>query len=339
MAKRDAYFDNMKVLLIALVVVGHLIEPLSSSEAYRPLYLLIYSFHIPLFVLISGYFCKEITSSDYRIKVVGSLIVPYLIFETLYSLFDYFVMGAQALRFSYFTPYWLMWFIFSMIIWKMLLPYAVKIRFALPISFVIAILAGYAVDAEYYASISRTIVFFPFFLAGYYLDKKHIDALRTLPMKIASAAVLGAAVLVMINYGSGIRPEWFYGSLPYAALDQPHWTAGLYRIAAYGASVLIGGAVMILMTGRPLPYVSVLGRNTLYAYLLHGFLVKGLIATGFYETYGEAAWTWLLIPFGVLLAAGLSSEWMRVRFAWLLEPNLDRLFKKQNRDGRAEARR
>lgn len=339
MARRDAYFDNLKVLLIALVAVGHLIEPLSGSDRFRPLYLLIYSFHIPLFVLISGFFCKKITSGDYRIKVVGSLIVPYLIFESLYSLFDYFVMGSPTLRFSYFTPYWLMWFIFSMIIWKMLLPYAVKIRWALPISLAIAILAGYAADAQYYASISRTIVFFPFFLAGYYLDKTHIDRLRTPLLKGISAVVLGASAFVMVNYGQDFRAEWFYGSLPYRALDHPEWSAGIYRFGAYAAAVLIGGAVMILMTGRNVPVLSALGRNTLYAYLLHGFLVKGLIASGFYETYGEASWMLLLIPLGVLLAAALSSDFVRARLGWLLEPKLDRLYKKQSSDGGAEARR
>ncbi|WP_172199755.1 acyltransferase family protein [Saccharibacillus qingshengii] len=339
MARRDAYFDNLKVLLIALVVIGHLIEPLSGSETFRPLYLWIYSFHIPLFVLISGFFCKKITSGDYRIKVVGTLIVPYLIFETLYSLFDYFVMGAQTLRFSYFTPYWLMWFIFSMIIWKMLLPYAVKIRWALPISLAIAILAGYAADAQYYASISRTIVFFPFFLAGYYLDKADIDRLRTPLIKGAAAVVLCAAAYVMVSYGDRFRPEWFYGSLPYRALDHPEWSAGLYRLAAYAAAVLIGGAVMILMPGRNLRGLSALGRNTLYAYLLHGFLVKGMIAAGFYEAYGESAWILLLIPLGILLAAGLSSNFVRGRFGWLLEPKLDGLYKKQNSDNSAEAGR
>lgn len=339
MAKRDAYFDNMKFLLISLVVIGHLIEPLSGQAAFRPLYLFIYSFHIPLFVLISGFFCKKITSSDYRIKVIGSLVVPYLIFESLYSLSDYFVMGADKLRFSYFTPYWLMWFIFSMIIWKMLLPYAVKIRGALPISIVIAILAGYAADAEYYASISRTIVFFPFFLAGYYLDKETIDRVRTPLVRAAAITVLGVAAFVMIKYGSGLRPEWFYGSLPYRAIDHPEWTAGSYRVLAYAAAALIGGAVMVLMTGRSVPLASSLGRYTLYAYLLHGFIVKGLIAAGFYDHYGESLWTLLLIPSGLLLTAALSSSFVRSRFGWLLEPKLDRLFKRQNQDGGAETGR
>ncbi|OWA37731.1 fucose 4-O-acetylase [Saccharibacillus sp. O16] len=339
MAQRDAYFDNMKFLLIALVVIGHLIEPLSGQAAFRPLYLFIYSFHIPLFVLISGFFCKKITSSDYRIKVVGSLIVPYLIFESLYSLFDYFVMDAEQLRFSYFTPNWLMWFIFSMIIWKMLLPYAVKIRWALPISFAVAILAGYAADAQYYASISRTIVFFPFFLAGYYLDKSMIDRVRTSGFRLLSAIVLCASIFVMIKYEGRLNPEWFYGSLPYRAIDHPEWTAGVYRIAAYAAAVLIGGSVMILMTSRNLPYVSALGRYTLYAYLLHGFVAKGMIAAGFYEQIGESKAALLLIPLGVLLTAVLSSSFVRRRFRWLLEPKLKGLFKRSSPDHGAETGR
>ncbi|MDO3411817.1 acyltransferase family protein [Saccharibacillus sp. CPCC 101409] len=343
MAHRDAYFDNLKFLLIALVVVGHAIEPLSSDPALRPLYLTIYAFHIPLFVLISGYFCKNITSTDYRIKVVGSLVVPYLIFETLYSLYDYAFSGGQRLTFSYFTPYWLMWFIFSSIIWKAVLPYAVKIRGALPISIVVAVLAGYATDAEYYASISRTIVFFPFFLAGYYLDKKTIIRLRTPLLKGLSIFVLAAAGVIMVKYGSFIRAEWFYGSLPYRALGHPEWTAGLYRIAAYAASVLIGGAVMILMTGRTVPHVSKLGRNTLYAYLLHGFVVRSLPTSWLYDHYGAGWWMAALIPLGLLLTAFLSSEPVMSRFRWLLEPNLDRWFKKadpaeQGSGGRRERR-
>ena len=57
---RDTRFDTLKAVLIALVVFGHIIEPLIKGDAvYRSLYAAIYIFHMPLFVLIAGVFSKS----------------------------------------------------------------------------------------------------------------------------------------------------------------------------------------------------------------------------------------------------------------------------------------
>lgn len=60
---RDYTIDNIKGILIILVIVGHSIQYASGMDYLRndlfydnPLFLLIYSFHMPLFALISGYF-------------------------------------------------------------------------------------------------------------------------------------------------------------------------------------------------------------------------------------------------------------------------------------------
>lgn len=57
--QREAYFDNAKLLFIFLVVFGHLIQPLKSQiELVNVLYQWIYLFHMPVFVLASGFFAK-----------------------------------------------------------------------------------------------------------------------------------------------------------------------------------------------------------------------------------------------------------------------------------------
>lgn len=61
--KRDIFYDIVKGIAIVLVVFGHCIQ-YGSGEHYENarlfmdewLYKLIYSFHMPLFALISGYF-------------------------------------------------------------------------------------------------------------------------------------------------------------------------------------------------------------------------------------------------------------------------------------------
>ena len=53
-------FDNIKLLTIMLVVVGHVIEPyVDKSDMFKSLFIFIYSFHMPLFIFISGLFQKR----------------------------------------------------------------------------------------------------------------------------------------------------------------------------------------------------------------------------------------------------------------------------------------
>ena len=53
---RDSYWDNLKGVLITLVVCGHLCEQyIDDSNLLRHLWIVVYSFHMPLFIAISGY--------------------------------------------------------------------------------------------------------------------------------------------------------------------------------------------------------------------------------------------------------------------------------------------
>ena len=64
LSDRIAAWDNIKFCLMITVVVGHLANPYTKNSAfYRSIYLLIYSFHMPLY--------KSPTTSS-----TGGLILP-----------------------------------------------------------------------------------------------------------------------------------------------------------------------------------------------------------------------------------------------------------------------
>ena len=77
--QRNVYIDVSRGLAILLMVYAHYtIDPRIST--------VIFSFHMPIFILVSGYFYrKEITLKTTLIKTVKGLIVPYMAATILYA--------------------------------------------------------------------------------------------------------------------------------------------------------------------------------------------------------------------------------------------------------------
>lgn len=74
MNKRIEYIDIAKGIAIIMVLLGHIdLCPIGLKSS-------IYSFHMPLFFILSGYFMKEGIEIRLLIKkLFKSLMVPYLI--------------------------------------------------------------------------------------------------------------------------------------------------------------------------------------------------------------------------------------------------------------------
>ena len=77
--ERDYFFDNIKAVLIFLVVLGHFLLPIHGEGNVLVLIKrLIYVFHMPLFVFVSGYFSKRIyKDGKYNFKKILYLIKAY----------------------------------------------------------------------------------------------------------------------------------------------------------------------------------------------------------------------------------------------------------------------
>lgn len=92
-SKRINYIDIARAFAIILIVFGHTI--VHNGNTYW-LYKLIYSFHIVLFFIISGYVYKEKKEIKTFIKQkFFSLMVPYFIFSILF-LIPYFIFGNDV---------------------------------------------------------------------------------------------------------------------------------------------------------------------------------------------------------------------------------------------------
>lgn len=95
---RIVYLDIMKGLAIWLVVIGHLIQYNGEDGwIHNKVYEWIYSFHMPLFFIISGYLCS-ITSHivNYKdffvfvLKKIRALIIPLVVWSLIMWRFLFF---------------------------------------------------------------------------------------------------------------------------------------------------------------------------------------------------------------------------------------------------------
>ena len=88
---RISYFDNARAILIYLVIVGHILSKfIHDSHLLGTIYIFIYTFHMPAFTLISGFFAKKIYESGYLLKITKKLLFPYILLQIFYNIYYYY---------------------------------------------------------------------------------------------------------------------------------------------------------------------------------------------------------------------------------------------------------
>ncbi len=261
--ERDYGFDNIKCTLIFSVVLGHLLE---FCGDFTVIYRMIYLFHMPVFVFVSGYFGK------FGLRQMLDKIWMYGLFQVLYILFERLIKGAQTpLQFT--TPYWILWYLFVMIFYTALIPlYQVKSNkkrvFMLMASVMLSLAAGYFDGVGYPMSLSRFFVFQPYFLLGFYAKDMQLPKVGR---KTALALVAGCALSLGVAFLPPVTSRMLYGSGSYGSTAD-----ACIRLLLFAAACVWIGAFWVAKDTlkKKIPLVSTVGKNTLSVYLLHGFFMR-----------------------------------------------------------------
>lgn len=175
MAGRDNRIDSIKGLLIILVILGHIIGSCGSGEVCWDVWKIIYVFHMPLFIMISGYFTSIKKDINSFWKGLLQIVIPLLAFHVLYVVFSVVVFGNSFSLAYLCTPYWILWYLLSLIFWKVFIQFTpdwllTKPYLYLIIATVVALLCG-LMHYGRILSIQRTLNFYPFFLFGFYMKR------------------------------------------------------------------------------------------------------------------------------------------------------------------------
>lgn len=275
---RNYKMDNIRFFLMFLVVFGHLLELFQGK--YRDIiYIVIYTFHMPAFIFLSGYFARFNPK-----KILHHLVLPYLFFQILYLTFDYYVMSNREQTFvlQFTTPYWLLWYLLVMILYYLLIPVqktdSKKTAFVIMAMFVLfSVLVGFDNTIGYYMSLSRMLVFFPFFAWGYYASDlfrkdtaKIHDSIKRYKVVITILLMSVVIILWYLVCKFNVSPAALYGSYSYMASG----SSAKIRVLIGLCAVLVIIILLTVVPNKKLFLLSSIGQNTMPIYLFHGFLQR-----------------------------------------------------------------
>lgn len=269
--QRNKSIDGLKYILIILVVLGHFIEPSRYEHAWVcGLYSVIYSFHMPLFVFLSGYFYKPRSFKEEFLKCIPLMevcVISHLVFASLTNP----DANIKDLMFFDATP---SWYLLSFVTWRILSSIALNrlsSKNLLLISVVVSVLS-FILIYKYggFISIMRTLQYYPYFAVGYFVKEKSsfTDFGRYKPYVIIAGVL---ALLVVIFTSCRLQHVVFFqrdGLYKLTNISgKGYLYTFLYRYILIACGLCVSSFVFVFLHNNSfIQRFAIYGQGTLFIY-------------------------------------------------------------------------
>lgn len=311
---RLQWADALKGILILLVVLGHSIQYVPGMDAEsNHLWNMIYSFHMPAFMAVSGYLNSRpirgggiIDAKSVIYRRLMQLLVPFFCWSIIASLFTSpnMLHGLLKKTIDPNSGFWFLWALFwiSLIfILTDLISKKLHLKQEVCETTVAVILVGIMVLTEFrYFGFQFIAYYFLFYTAGYYYCK-YEDYLPKNSILIGVAIVLWT---ILAWYSSPHH-------LPYFLVDVPLIPKSVvlygYRFitAVIACYVLLTISPILLDADKPLNrYFASLGKISLGIYVVH-FLFCGKLVRYLTVVIGTDS-LWIPVTITFILATAIS---------------------------------
>lgn len=317
-------FDNIKFLVILLVVVGHTIENfVDKSDMFKSLFIFIYSFHMPLFIFISGLFQKRFDDNN-KLKINKIAYFLTLGFALKTIMYGINIYKGNSPKYNFFGGSSIEWFLFVLAMFMVTAYLCRKVNPAimLSVSFLISLVSGYFDFIDDTLYLSRYFVFLPMYLIGYYLTPQKVQKLTDhIAVRISGIVVLITYFVLCfrkLNLIYQLR-RLFTGKNPFSTLPFENCSFE-HRLLCFCISAVLCIAVISIIPDIKIPILSNMGANTLAVYFLHNPILHLLRTTPLFAVMlnlGDPLYKIVMLTFGVLLGLVLSLNIFMKPFALL----------------------
>ncbi len=259
--ERDRSLDGLKFILVFLVILLHIkYISLSGNE----MFLIIHSFVMPFFILLSGYFTKVTTWERYfqwTLKIIGI----YLIFDALHSMLSVWLYQKNLVSDfveGLMNPHFAMWYLMSLLWWRTITQIVGTWReyhgwSLCIIAVLLSLLMGFVPLGREF-SFQRTFAWFPFFIVGYlFRQKGTIEWIRSQKVWYFIPVLLVALYVAT--------------KLPYYVPVKEY--SSLHAMMVRALQMLNGFVLSVCMLRLIMPSFASrfgwLGKHSLYFYMYH----------------------------------------------------------------------
>ena len=267
--KRVALWDNLKFILIIMVVVGHFIN-IRNSVTYHSIFIFIYSVHMPLFIFLAGLFHKN--------EGIWKKAVAFLVIYILYELSIYGIKRAFGVKASIdmlhenSAPWFMLVMVYCIILGFLLhklMEHKVWKWVVVGAFFAFGCFAGYITDIGGFLSLSKATSFIPFYFLGMALDRKKLEALaENKKLKISGVAVVAIWLIICLIFMKTV-----YQTRPYFVAREgfPETAdfAFIWKLQCYLCSCVIGFFLIMATPTKDIKVITTWGSRTIQVYFWH----------------------------------------------------------------------
>lgn len=293
-----------------------------DSTAVKAAYAWVYLFHMPAFILLSGYFSRSFTGRpDQTARLVSCVLVPYIAFECIYSVFRSEVLGQRHVDISLLNAWYAGWFLVALFIWRLTSPLWKAVRWPFAVAVLVSLLSG-TTDNGDILSFGRVLQFLPFFVLGLQLRPEHFEQLRTRRIRLLAGPTLAVLAVGAYAVVPHVRTlNWLNRDENYNQLHSTLPNYLLLQVGLLAGSLLACAAVLALVPARS-TWFTTLGTRTMYAYLLHPMLVKLAQYQGWFDNLHTPLGELTATAAALVVATLLMTAPVRHLLRWLIEPRM-----------------
>ena len=312
--QRNQYWDILRGIAMLLVVLGH-----AGLARESLLNRAIYAFHMPLFMVISGFFFhfslqRHSFRENLRRKAV-QLLLPVLLIGTLYYLLtaNHAVPPREMPGNYYAVLIRTLWFLQALFLSCLAVLVIHRVFRSEPGRFLaylaLCILFLFVPD---YACSTGSKFLFPCFIAGLYLNRCGlVQKYKSMPGRLLLSVGLILAFVVLLLFFS--FDQTFYNATVYlfSGIDSPGAILydDIFRVViglsgSFASMALLYELFSRLPQGGAVPaFLGLIGRNTLAFYCIHVYLNE--LWLWLYRPVYPSSWQYVVLYFLICTAVCL----------------------------------
>lgn len=268
---------------------------------------------MPVFIFITGYLSKGIDRQ--RRSDLIKVLLPYFLLQ-LYHLIFTKTTGLGSGTFNLAIPTFQNWYLLALFIWRLLIPYYnfLNRSSAIISGLLISLSIGFIPQFNKFLALHRAIYFMAFFVIGYFSPniKKMLSKVSRYRFLFIFLLLSVAFTIFLVSYLNqhlrGIityayNPVFGYHDMKQYGVET--FYPFLTRLAGLFTSIIIS-ALFVFAIPKQETWFSKYGKNTLYVYLFHMFLVWPVATLSYRPIVTEL----LAIVLSILITFTLSHQYV-----------------------------